>query len=334
MVRRLIGAHGSEANEARRGDRLDAHGAAVAGRRSDDSGAGRSGFDGGLWTGGVESDRHDVVVAVDAVKRVAREIARDVLLAGFLPDADGLAVGRGVERKPDGSLVTPTDLAVDRALRAALSPFGWPVLSEEQPAGTRAELRRRSAVYWLVDPLDGTSNFVAGLPFFALSIALVADNTVVAGITIDPWRDESFVALRGGALELNGAVVKPRRDAPAALTDAIGLVDSKRLAMDLRQRLFCQRSSADAESLHSMRNLGACALEWAWLAAGRADVYLHGGQASWDSAAGSVLLSAGGGLASDLAGQSVCVPSDEVKRSAIAARSPGLFEAWWAAVRG
>lgn len=256
--------------------------------------------------------------------RAAREVAADVLLAEFAPERGS----RAVTRKADGTLLTPTDLAADQALRVRLAPLGVPVLSEEQSPAERRAVRASASRYWLLDPLDGTSNFVAGLPFFALSLALVDAGRVVAGVTVDPWRDEAFHALRGEGLRRNGAPVTARRAPPADLGDAIGLVDPKRLPPALRQRLFLE-----ACPLHSMRNLGACALEWAWLAAGRADVYLHGGQAGWDSAVGHLLLTSAGGLASDFEGDDVWRPGDD-KRSAIAARSPGLFEAWWRVVQG
>jgi myo-inositol-1(or 4)-monophosphatase len=174
---------------------------------------------------------------------------------------------------------------------------------------------------WLLDPLDGTTNFAGGMPFFAISLALVDAFGVEFGATYDPVRDELFSVMRGGGLRINGEAPPRRRQEPRELEQCTALVDSKRLQPSLATAL------AVDPPYRSQRNLGACALEWAWLAAGRADLYLHGGQALWDSAAGTLMLAEAGGRMTDLDGGPVFRRSLD-RPSAVAARSAELQERW------
>ncbi|WP_018873647.1 inositol monophosphatase family protein [Thioalkalivibrio sp. ALJ16] len=246
-----------------------------------------------------------------------REIGRQELLPRFEANI-------AVDYKADGSVITQADHAVDARVRQLLPEHGQhePILSEEQARGEQARVLETAPAFWLVDPLDGTSNFAGGMPFFAISIARIEGDQVTHGATYDPVRDELFTATTASALELNGAPAAARRRPPVTeLGHAIALVDYKRLRAPLAQQL------ASAAPFRSQRNLGACALEWAWLAAGRADLYLHGGQAPWDSAAGGLLLAQAGGAMCSLDGGPVFARS-LAKRSAVAARSAALLADW------
>jgi myo-inositol-1(or 4)-monophosphatase len=245
-----------------------------------------------------------------------REIAREELLARFQ--------GRlAVSEKADGSLVTSADHAVDTSLRETIVRLfpGLPVLSEEQGRDEQDAVLRSGQDFWLVDPLDGTTNFAGGLPLFAVSVALVRNGKVEFGATYDPVRDELFSARRSGGFLLNGRPPPDRRRAAGQLGECTALIDFKRLPAALATAIVV------GAPYRSQRNLGACALEWAWLAAGRADLYLHGGQALWDCAAGSLMVSETGGHATDLDGGPVFRPS-LAKPSAVAASSRTLHERW------
>jgi myo-inositol-1(or 4)-monophosphatase len=228
-----------------------------------------------------------------------------------------------VEEKPDGSLVTSADHAVDARLRGVLDELfpGFAVLSEEQTRDAQQAVLSSGRPLWLLDPLDGTTNFAGGMPFFAISLALVDAFGVEFGATYDPVRDELFSVMRGGGLRLNGEAPPRRRQEPRELEQCTALVDSKRLQPRIATAL------AVDPPYRSQRNLGACALEWAWLAAGRADLYLHGGQALWDSAAGTLMLAEAGGRMTDLDGGPVFRRSLD-RPSAVAARSAELQERW------
>lgn len=231
----------------------------------------------------------------------------------------------GVTRhyKHDGSIVTEGDLAMHRRLEKELRGL-WPeisFLSEETPHAKCHELlRETSDAFWCLDPLDGTNNFAAGLPFFAVSLALIHRRQPVVGIIYDPIRDERFRAEKDRGAWLNGRPLKPDVNIDQ-LRQAIALVDYKRLAPELSLRLIRERPYA------SQRNFGSCALEWAWIAAGRAHVYLHGGQQLWDCAAGTVILTEAGGFSCTLDGEPVFEPTEE-PRSVVASADPDLFVSW------
>ncbi len=225
--------------------------------------------------------------------------------------------------KRNGTVLTEADLAMDWRLNEALGRR-WPgirFLSEEMPADEQmALLRDAQGPLWCVDPLDGTSNFAAGLPFYAVSLALIMDAEPVLGLVYDPERDECFAALKSKGAWLNGSRLTARRFA-IPLHRTVALVDFKRLPSHLARALACKAPYG------SQRNLGACALEWAWIAAGRGHVYLHGGQKLWDRAAGALVLSEAGGYAATLEGKSSLEPSLGAT-AVVASGDPVLFGAW------
>lgn len=230
------------------------------------------------------------------------------------------------DTKADGSLITEADLAMQQRLQAELASR-WPqfaLLGEEME---KAEQRRLLAAsgggLWCLDPLDGTSNFAAGIPFFAVSLALIADGAVRAAVVHDPVRDECFSALRGA-----GAWLNDRRlgtpPTPARLSEAMAIVDLKRLPQPLIEALARQ------SPYRSQRSFGSVALDWCWVAAGRCQVYLHGGQRLWDYAAGELVLDEAGAVGGLLGGYDGDWLSDLSldPRIAIAATHPGLLTQW------
>ncbi len=228
----------------------------------------------------------------------------------------------GHEVKADGSLLTEADLAMHRGLRDTLSELYPEVrfLSEEMTTAEQTALLADASPLWCIDPLDGTSNYAAGIPFFGVSLALLRDGVAELGVIYDPIRDELFRARRGAGADLNGVPLRPRRTT-TPLTQAIALLDLKRLTPALRLRLL------DQPPFHSQRNFGSCALEWGWLAAGRGHVYLHGGQQLWDLAAGQLILTEAGGRSVTLQGEGVFRPNLR-PRSVVASPYAELFEAW------
>lgn len=261
------------------------------------------------------------MVDVREVCAIVIEAAERELLPRFLVSAR--------REKQDGSVVTEADIAMQSRLKQELAAR-WPqygFLGEEMGEDEQsALLRGDGAGVWCVDPLDGTSNFAAGIPFFAVSLALLVGGEPVLGVVYDPVRRECFSAQRGGGAYLNEqrlAVARP----PLALKQAVAIVDFKRLAPALAQRLVTQAPYA------SQRSFGSVALDWCWIAAGRGDVYLHGKQNIWDLAAGGLILNEAGGHALTLAGEPV-YRAEIAPRSAVAALDGRLFEEWlaWLAV--
>lgn len=226
--------------------------------------------------------------------------------------------------KRDGSLVTEVDEALQTTLAGALARRWpqFPLLGEEMTAGEQRRLLAEHADgVWCLDPLDGTTNFASGLPFYSVSLALLVNGRAVLGVVYDPQRRECFSAAAGEGAWLDGRPLSLAETA-GALRDCIGVVDFKRLDKTLAARL------AQSGPYRSQRNLGSCALEWCWLAAGRAQLYLHGGMKLWDYAAGSLILAEAGGRSCTLDGEAVEV-AEVVPRSVLAAVDAGLFRQWY-----
>ena len=223
--------------------------------------------------------------------------------------------------KVDRSIVTDADLATQASLQQQLESR-WPeyeFLAEEMTAEQQAQrMADHSTGLWIVDPLDGTSNFAAGIPYFAISVALYIKGKIRLGIVYDPNRDEAFSATDTGEASLNGAALKPA-DTPAKLAQCIGVVDLKRLTPELATRLVTQQPFA------SQRSFGSVALDWCWLAANRFHVYLHGRSNIWDYAAGELIFRQAGGISCTLDGDAIFHPS-VAPRSAVAAMNRDHFE--------
>ena len=231
------------------------------------------------------------------------------------------------QHKSDGSLCTEADLAAQSALIKKLQAIlNVPVLGEEMPAAEQRALWETSHDgLWCIDPIDGTSNFVRGLPYFAVSVALVRAGKSVMGVVYDPVGSEMFAAERERGAFLNGEKLVGHQT-ETDLAHALACVDMKRLKKKLVTRLAAEPPYS------SQRNFGASALDWCYTAAGRFDMYLHGGQNLWDYAAGSLILSESGGHA-------CCIENDDFaqgdiwQRSVIAARDKKLFDEWKSWIR-
>lgn len=249
-----------------------------------------------------------------ALESVVREIAREVILPRYLKSARN--------RKADGSLFTEADLESQRRFSEILPQLApGPVLGEEMSGAEQARIwseGRRGL--WCIDPIDGTTNFANGIPFFAVSIAYLIDHEPRFGVVYNPVTDESFYAAKGAGAFLNG-VELPLRGAASSLQDAVAGIDFKRISHHLGDEL------AVRPPYFSQRNFGSSALEWCFVAAGRLDVYVHGGQMLWDYAAGRLILAEAGGVAAALDGGTL-MAGPAVKRGVIAAANPGLFTEW------
>jgi myo-inositol-1(or 4)-monophosphatase len=234
-----------------------------------------------------------------------------------------------VQVKPDGSLLTDIDLRVAADIAASLqSRFpGDAVLSEEALTADAVQAVAGDGRTWCLDPVDGTGNLAAGLPFACVSLALIRDGEVELGVVCDPYRGECFSALRGGGAWLNGTplTLPPRRTPELAMATAI--VDLKRLAPGLATRI------ATGAPYRSQRCFGASALELCWLAADRAQLFLDGGQCLWDRAAGALILEEAGGAVQSLAPQPGTAAAMAGPVPVAAATHPALLAEWLAWIR-
>ena len=248
------------------------------------------------------------------IENIIRQVAKEEILPRFNRV--------GYEIKEDGSLLTEADLSADKRIREALADLYPDVafLSEEMELAEQEALLNTSESLWCLDPLDGTSNFAAGIPLFATSLALFVKGEVQIGITYDPIRDEMFSAVKGQGATLNNEPLSCHSSG-FALNKTIAIVDFKRLEPELVTRLL------NNAPYKSQRNLGTCVLEWAWMAANRGHLYLHGGMKLWDLAAGTLILDEAGGYSCTLENETVFRPR-MAPRSVLISPDKNLFDAW------
>ena len=232
------------------------------------------------------------------------------------------------QQKSDGSVVTEADLAMQSRLESELlASFPDTVLLSEEMTKTEQQsaLNSKHSV-WCLDPLDGTSNYAAGIPYFAVSLSLIENNEVVMGLVYDPIRDECFFADNATSATLNGKTI----DASyfnENIKNAIAIIDFKRLDTNLSLKLVQEQPFA------SQRNFGASALDWCWLAINRGQLYLHGKQNIWDYSAGHFIFNKMGGFSSTLDGEDIFSSKLE-GRSVVAAVNKSLFHNWFNWLQG
>lgn len=206
----------------------------------------------------------------------------------------------GARAKADGSPVTLADAAAEKILLAGLVPLGLPVVAEEQADADPETLNVAGAAYWLVDPLDGTKEFIAGGTDFTVNIGLIVDQVPVFGIVHLPATGASYLGVVGEGAERRTAPGPGEAIAMRAMPDAGATVIASRrhdsaAAVDA---LLAARGLTMAERIQAGSSMKFCRL-----AEGAADLYpRHGPTMEWDTAAGHAVLLAAGGRVETLAG--------------------------------
>lgn len=193
-------------------------------------------------------------------------------------------------------MVTEADKAAEDLIAARLSAAfpGHDLLGEEGSRGAAPG----SPFRWVIDPLDGTTNFAHNMPIFAVSIALEEEGTPIVGVIYDPMRDELFVAGRGEGATLNGKPIHP--SSIDQLTGSL-LVTGFSYTKEKRERqgeVWC----AMLTKAQAIRQTGSAALNLCYVAAGRLDGYWEQGIFPWDVSAGALIVAEAGGLVTDMAG--------------------------------
>lgn len=228
------------------------------------------------------------------------------------------------ERKVDGSILTEADTAAQQALTEGLQALnGCPVLGEEMTPQEQHALwaKHNQSGLWILDPVDGTSNFANGLPYFAVSVGFYQAGRPIMGTVYAPEANELFWAEAGKGAFLNGEPLPIKSRTPDSLKHAMAGVDLKRLKPVLAAALAARQPYA------SQRNFGSSALDWCYVAAGRLDIYIHGGQKLWDYAAGALILEQAGGALCTLDHDDFWA-ADPWQRSVICASDPTIFLQW------
>ena len=207
-----------------------------------------------------------------------------------------------ISEKGPGDFVSHADIKAERVLRAELSrtrpDYGF--LGEEG-GETRGDGRNR----WIVDPLDGTTNFLHGVPHFAISIGLEREGEIIAGVIYQPISDELFWAEKGNGAYVDTPNARSRRLRVSGRKDpARALVGTGIPHLGKSDHAdYLRRLASVMSKTAGVRRWGAAALDLAFVAAGRFDAYFEFGLKSWDVAAGLLLVREAGGLISDINGQ-------------------------------
>lgn len=226
-----------------------------------------------------------MTVMVQAVRKAGRSLVRDF----------GEVENLQVSMKGPADFVSNADRKAERILQEELAKarpnFGF-ILEEGGDIDGADESHR-----WIIDPLDGTTNFLHGIPLFAISVGLARDGVPVAGVIYNPVTDELFIAEKGA-----GAFLNDRRIRVAArrnISDAVISCGLPHMGRGDFAR-FGREYAAVAPRVSGLRRTGAASLDLAWVAAGRFDGFWERGLSPWDMAAGIVIVREAGGYVSDL----------------------------------
>ncbi|MDG4883604.1 inositol monophosphatase family protein [Mesorhizobium sp. WSM4884] len=226
-------------------------------------------------------------VMVQAAMKAGRSLSRDF----------GEVQNLQVSMKGPGDYVSQADRKAEEIVFAELSKArpGYAFLMEERGAIEGEDGQHR----WIVDPLDGTTNFLHGIPLFSVSIALERQGQIVAGVVYNPAMDELYTAERGGGAFMNDR--RLRVAGRAKLTDAVIGCGVPHLGRGQHGNFLIELRNVMAE-VSGVRRLGSAALDLAYVAAGRMDGFWETGLSSWDIAAGMLLVREAGGFVSDMDG--------------------------------
>lgn len=220
-----------------------------------------------------------------------------------------------VHAKAPSDFVSRVDIDCENAIIEILQQ-AYPqhqILTEERGIVGPA----KSPYQWIIDPLDGTTNFLHGFPQYAVSIALKRDNEVILAVVADPVKDETFTAVRGSGAFLNGRRIRVTKR--ATMKDALIGVGFPFRRLDNVEK-YTETFAALAKNCAGLRRAGAASLDLAYVAAGRLDAFWEPNLKSWDIAAGSLLVLEAGGLVTDFDGE-----SDYLTTGEIIAGTPKVF---------
>lgn len=221
------------------------------------------------------------------------EVALEAARAGAAVVRAGFAGDVAVRLKGDVDPVTVIDTAAEAAIIGVISARrpGDHVLGEES-GGSAWDAER----VWIVDPLDGTINFLHGIPHVAVSVALWEEGVAQVGVVGDVMRDETFTAVAGGGAHMNGSPIGVSKfDEMTDSVVATGFPYDRRA----HAAAYATTLGAVLSEVQGIRRFGSAALDLAWVACGRYDAYWEYGLAPWDAAAGALLVVEAGGRVTD-----------------------------------
>tara|TARA_Y100001970_G_C14236675_1_gene862254 strand:+ start:2227 stop:3015 length:789 start_codon:yes stop_codon:yes gene_type:complete len=229
----------------------------------------------------------NINVMVNTCRKAAKALIRDF----------GEIEKLQVSVKGPGDFVTAADKRVEKIIIDELQKArpNYSILSEEC-----GEIKKDDSFKWVIDPIDGTSNFLHGLPHFAISIGLEHKNEIICGIIYDPIKDEMFTAEKGNGSYVNNQRI--RVSSRSKLKDSLILTGGPRYSSSKKDIILEEYKKFTSELTIPIRKLGSGSLDLAYVAAGRCDGYWQRDLHYWDIAAGIVIVREAGGYVTDFKG--------------------------------
>ena len=230
----------------------------------------------------------NINVMVKACRKASKIIIRDF----------GEIENLQVSLKGPGDFVTNCDKKVEKILIEELQKArpNYSILSEEVGKITNDE-----SFKWIIDPIDGTANFLHGIPHFAISIGLEHNNEIICGIIYDPIKDEMFTAEKGNGSYLNNQ--RMRVSSRSQLKDCIIFTGGPKHDSKSKEESLKEYNNFSSRLLVPIRKLGSASLDMAYVAAGRCDGFWQRNLNYWDIAAGIILVKEAGGFVTDFYGE-------------------------------
>jgi len=230
----------------------------------------------------------NINVMVNACRKAAKVIIRDF----------GEIENLQVSLKGPGDFVTASDKKVETILIEELQKARpkYSILSEEI-----GKITNDDSFKWIIDPIDGTANFLHGIPHFAISVGLEHNNEIICGIIYDPIKDEMFTAEKGNGSYLNNQ--RMRVSSRAKLKDCIVFTGGPKFNSKDKDLILNEYNNFSSKVLIPIRKLGSASLDMAYVAAGRCDGFWQRNLNYWDIAAGIILVKEAGGFVTDFTGE-------------------------------
>ena len=230
----------------------------------------------------------NINVMIKACRKASKTLIRDF----------GEIENLQVSVKGPGDFVTASDKKVEKILIEELQKArpNYSILSEEI-----GKISNDESYKWIIDPIDGTANFLHGIPHFAISIGLEQDGEIICGIIYDPIKDEMFVAEKGNGSYLNNQRI--RVSSRSKLKDCIIFTGGPKKEEKDRETSLKEYYNFSSKVQIPIRKLGSAALDMAYVAAGRCDGFWQKYLSYWDIAAGIILVKESGGFVTDYYGE-------------------------------
>jgi myo-inositol-1(or 4)-monophosphatase len=238
-------------------------------------------------------------VMTSAARKAGRKLIRDF----------GEVENLQISMKGPGDFVSVADQRTESILVGELQKArsGYPILTEEVGLVDGPDKSHR----FIIDPIDGTTNFLHGIPHFAISIALERDGQLVSGVIHNPITDDMFTAEKGHGAYLNDK--RLRVSARKNLADAVAATGMPNVGhAEERHAQFRAELTAVTAATTGVRRFGSAALDLAWVAAGRFDAFWERGLSAWDIAAGILIVREAGGVVTDLKGRDLALKSGDI----------------------